>query len=149
MIDKEKIKQLIEKYLEGTSLFLTGLIVKPGNFIHVTIDSDFAISIQECEKLSRHLEKQLDRNVEDFELTISSHGLTNPLILPRQYRKYINKKLIVHTHKGEKFKGKLLMVDEQKIILEKIEKLDTKNKHFIEIEINFKDISKSLPEIEF
>lgn len=149
MIDKDKIKQLIERYLEGTSLFLTGLKVKPDNSIHVTIDSDFATSIQDCEKLNRYLEKQLSRSLENFELTVSSHGLTNPLILPRQYRKYINKNLIIQTRNGEKIKGKLLMVDDQKITIEIIEKSDTKDKHITELEISFKDISKSLPVIEF
>ena len=54
MIEKELIKDITEKYLEGTTMFLVDVVVKPGNAIVVEVDSDEGVSIDDCIALSRY-----------------------------------------------------------------------------------------------
>jgi Uncharacterised BCR, YhbC family COG0779. len=56
MIEKELIKDITEKYLEGTTMFLVDVVVKPGNAIVVEVDSDEGVSIDDCIALSRNIE---------------------------------------------------------------------------------------------
>ena len=51
MIEKELIKDITEKYLEGTTMFLVDVVVKPGNAIVVEVDSDEGVSIDESKDL--------------------------------------------------------------------------------------------------
>lgn len=112
MIDKSVISELVEAYLKDTSDYLVDVLVAPGNVITVEIDNDNGVNIDECVALSRHLESKLDRDAEDFELTVTSAGLTSPFKTIRQYQKYEGKEIETLTKKGEKLKGVLKTVDE-------------------------------------
>jgi ribosome maturation factor RimP len=68
--------------------------------------------------MSRHVESNLDREKEDFELHVSSPGLDRPLKTLRQYKKYTGKELSVATRDGKKYSGKLLKASEEGIELE-------------------------------
>ena len=57
--------------------------------------------------MSRHLESKLDRDEEDFELTVGSVGLTSPFKTLRQYQKNIGNEIEVLTKKGQKLSGVL------------------------------------------
>ena len=67
MIDKETIINLTETYLQGSSSYLVDVLIGVGNTITVEIDNDEGVDIDQCAALSRHLEANLDREVEDFE----------------------------------------------------------------------------------
>ena len=107
MIEKNEIKALAEVYLKNSPDYLVDIIVAPGNSITVEIDNDNGVNIDDCVELSRHLESQLDRDAEDFELTVTSAGLTSPFKTHRQYKKYEGKEVEMLTKKGEKLKGTL------------------------------------------
>ena len=104
MIDKEQIKAIAEQYIEDP-MFLVDAVVNPGNIIVVEIDSDDSISIDDCIKLSRSIESQLDRDAEDFELEVGSAGITAPFKLPRQYKKNIGNEVEVLSKAGQKLSG--------------------------------------------
>ena len=91
MIDKNKIEDLVAEAIntleKKDEVFVGAILVKPNNTIHVFIDSDTSVSIDDCVKVSKYVEKHLDRDEEDFELNVSSFGLDQALILPRQYIK--------------------------------------------------------------
>jgi ribosome maturation factor RimP len=70
------------------------------------------ITIDECADLHRHIEKNLDRNVEDFELLVSSPGLDMPFSVIEQYRKNEGKKVEVVDFEGARFTGLLKNVTE-------------------------------------
>jgi len=112
MIDKELIKNITEKHLEGTPMFLVDVVVRPGNIIVVEIDSDDAISIDDCIALSRNVESQLNRDEEDFELEVGSAGVTAPFKIPRQYKKNIGNEVEVLTKSGQKLSGILKSSDD-------------------------------------
>ena len=46
------------------------------------INVNDGITLEDCMKVSRHIEENLDRDVEDFKLTVCSPGLENPFIGP-------------------------------------------------------------------
>lgn len=118
MIDKNLIIKLAEEKLEGSDRFIVDIRVKTGNVINVTIDSDSSISIDDCIKISRNIEFNLDRETEDFSLNVSSAGLEEPFKLLRQYQKYIGKEVSVLLNTGKKVKGILLTVDDEKLSIE-------------------------------
>jgi ribosome maturation factor RimP len=93
-------------------------VVRPGNRIIVYVDSMKGITLEECKSVSRFLESRLDRNVEDFELEVSSPGLDRPLKLPVQYEKNAGRQLEVVKSDGIKIIGKLMQFLEGKLLLE-------------------------------
>jgi len=102
MISAVSIKELVNKILEPTDFFLVEASVKPGNRIVVYVDKLEGISIDECAEISRLVESNLDREVEDFELEISSPGLTQPFKVKQQYFKNIGKDIEIVLSTGEK-----------------------------------------------
>ncbi len=79
MITVEAITELIEQRNQETDIFVVEVTVKAGNVIRVYVDRPDGISIDECVKISRHLNEMMDREVEDFSLEVSSPGLTAPI----------------------------------------------------------------------
>jgi ribosome maturation factor RimP len=118
MMDKDLIVKLAEEKLEGSDRFIVDIQVKTGNVINVTIDSDSSISIDDCIKISRNIEFNLDRETEDFSLNVSSAGLDQPFKLLRQYQKYIGKEVSVLLNTGKKVNGNLLTVNDEKLSIE-------------------------------
>ena len=87
MIDAVRIREIAEAQMDGTDLFVVDVRVAPGNGIEVVVDSDTQVGIDRCVALSRAIEASLDREQEDFELTVTSAGIGQPLRMLRQYRK--------------------------------------------------------------
>ena len=117
MIDKNELRAFVEAQLKDPEYFLTDLKVSPNNEITVEIDSLTPGDIEECVKLTRSIEAQYDRDIEDYELEVGTAGLTSPLKVARQYEKYIGQDLEVLTTDGRKLHGMLRKVDENGIIL--------------------------------
>ena len=86
MIDAVRIREIAEAQMDGTDLFVVDVRVAPGNGIEVVVDSDTQVGIDRCVALSRAIEASLDREQEDFELTVTSAGIGQPLRMLRQYR---------------------------------------------------------------
>jgi ribosome maturation factor RimP len=118
MIDKRLIADIVSEFPDaGASWFLVEASVKPGNIITVEIDSDNSVSIDDCVKLSKFIEAQLDRDAEDFELEVGSSGLTSPFRIPRQYAKNKGNEIETLTKDGRKLSGILKDCDDEKFVL--------------------------------
>ena len=117
MIDKAKIGQLVNEKLTEDQ-FLVDVTISSGNDIHIMIDSDTGISINQIVEISRYVESRLDREAEDFELSVYSAGLTEPFRLIRQYKKNQEKEIEVLLANGQKLNGLLIGVEDQGIDLE-------------------------------
>jgi ribosome maturation factor RimP len=115
MIDKEQVATLCEEALAGTDRFLVEVKVKPSNVIEVYIDSDTAVNIDHCAELSRFVNEKLDRDVEDYELSVLSWGLSGALKMDRQLQKYVGKDVEVKTKEMGKMQGKLVGFDAEKV----------------------------------
>ena len=115
---REKVENLLqEAFEENNSLFLIDFNVDNSNHIKVVIDGDEGVSVNDCIAVSRKIEHNLDREEEDFSLEVLSAGVSEPLRLPRQYRKNIGRTLAVTTPE-DKIEGKLVSVEDNKIRLQ-------------------------------
>ena len=108
MITKEQVATLTEEALANTDRFLVEVKVKPNNVIEVYVDSDTAVNIDHCAELSRYINEKLDRDVEDYELSVLSWGLSGALKMDRQLQKYVGKDVEVKTKEMGKVMGKVM-----------------------------------------
>ena len=111
MIDKTALEQVINETLEGSKMYLVTLKVSKDNVIDVALDSDEDITIDDCVAVNDAVLAAFDREDEDYELTVGSYGITSPLLLPRQYSKYVGGEVEVLTADGRKLKGTLADAD--------------------------------------
>ncbi len=112
------VKELLENALsENESLFLIDLQFLEGNKIKVIVDGDQGVSLNECVRISRAIEHNLDREEEDFSLEVTSPDISQPLSVKRQYKKNINRTLMLITANDEKIEGVLTEVNEEDITL--------------------------------
>lgn len=105
MIDKKEVLKLAEEYITGKDIFLVDVKVSTGNRISILADKIGRITIDDCAALSRHIENALDRETEDFELQVSSPGLTSPFKVREQYEMNLGNKVEVTPVDGKKIKG--------------------------------------------
>ncbi|MCL1867499.1 MAG: ribosome assembly cofactor RimP [Paludibacter sp.] len=149
MTDKNTVNQIVNDFLkENVEIYLVDLKISADNKIAVEIDSFAGVSVQMCENLSRFIEKSLDRNKEDYELEVSSAGLTSPFKVVNQYIKNIGKDIEVLTADGLKLTGILKEANENAftlIVEKKIKPEGTKRKVIVfeEFTFNYKDIKST------
>ncbi len=117
MITVKEVENLIAESIKDTTIFLISCEVKPGNLIQVLIDNEKDTSIEDCMLVSRGVEHNLDREKEDFELSVSSPGLSEPFKVHKQYVKNIGRRVTVKTLEGKKTEGLLEQVTETGIEL--------------------------------
>lgn len=147
MIKEEQIKSIVENKFSETDKFLVSVKVNPGNRIIVFIDSDTSVTIDDCAELSRYIESQVNRDIEDYELEVSSAGLTHPFIFQRQYKKNIGREIKTVLKNGMVKKGIIKEVaDNGFIILEKnIVVKKNRKKQIIEngVSVSFNDVKET------
>jgi ribosome maturation factor RimP len=140
MIDKAKITELVQEKLDD-KMFIVDIAVSTSNVIQIFVDGFDGIPIEKCVAISRHVEHSFDRDEEDFELQVSSPGLTEPFKVQQQYHKYTGRNIQVLTVEGEKLEGNLLETNSEGIVLEteKREKVEGhKKKQLIKKQHNLK-----------
>jgi ribosome maturation factor RimP len=116
-MDQKQIKDLIDEALaENESLYLVELLISTNNKIQIVVDGDNGVPLSECIRISRSVDSNFDREVEDFSLEVSTPDIAHPLKLKRQYIKNINRILKVKTAE-EEIEGTLLEADDDKIVL--------------------------------
>ena len=114
---KEKVETLLNEALaQDESLFLIDFTMGADNSIHVVLDGDNGVSVQDCIKVSRAIEHNLDRDEVDFSLTVTSSGAASPMVDPRQYKKNIGRKVKVRTQEAV-YEGNLAEANGQGIVL--------------------------------
>ena len=143
MIEKQTIQGLVEEFIKGTGLFLVTVKVTSSNRITVLADKNEGITIDECAAIHRHIEKNLDREKEDFELQVSSPGLDLPFVIFEQFLKNEGKKVEVTDNEGFKLIGKLKNVTEGGFELESEIKVKGKTKELKDVSFNFNQIKST------
>jgi ribosome maturation factor RimP len=118
MISKELVKQTVDEFLVGTDYYLVDIIIGADNRISVEIDAETGVSIDFCVALNRFIESKFDRDIEDYELEVSSAGLTSPFKVLKQYEKNIRNEVEVLTKDGRKLHGILTEVNESNFTIE-------------------------------
>lgn len=131
MIDKDIVNQLVTDFLKGKDCFLVDVTVQPGNFIVVEIDSEKGVDIDTCCAISRHVEANLDREIEDYELEVGSTGLTAPFKVLRQYQKNVGNEVEVLAG-GKKMTGVLLQANEENFTIQVAKKVKGQKQPILE-----------------
>jgi ribosome maturation factor RimP len=118
MINEERIRELVEQHIQGTDIFLVDVAVKAGNAIRIHVDTPEGISIDACVQISRFLNEELDRDVEDYALEVSSPGLGSPFRVKQQYEKNLGRTIDVLFTDGTRTTGKLEAVSDDEVVLQ-------------------------------
>ena len=115
---KEIIVKIVNEYLENKSyIFLVDISIDSSK-INIVIDGDQGVKISDCVNLSKYLKNNLEDELEDFSLEVSSAGLHSPLVSQRQFLKNMNRKLIIQSLNGDEFTGNLYEVNNDNVKIE-------------------------------
>ncbi len=116
---EEKIKKLIEESIaENPDLFLLDLDIKPDKTVSVIIDGYKPVPLSECIRISRHVEQNIDREKDNYALTVSTFDISQWFTDSRQFPKNKGKKLMVKTQEGREIEGVLTEITDEGIVLE-------------------------------
>ncbi|MBQ4035354.1 MAG: ribosome assembly cofactor RimP [Paludibacteraceae bacterium] len=119
MIENAVVRQIVEEYIANKEgFFIVNVSVSRDNSIVVEIDNQEAMSIEECECLTRFIESKLNRDEEDYELEVGSPGLTSPFRVKEQYYKYEGAEVEVLGSDGKKYRGLLCDVTDDGFAVE-------------------------------
>ena len=118
MISAATIEKLVSQKIANTALFLVDVKVNLGNKIEVELDEPNHIGLETCREISRFIEANLNRDEEDFELTVSSPGIDEPFKVLKQYEKYKGKQISVLKKDGIKLIGSLENANEKEVVLQ-------------------------------
>lgn len=136
----EEITTLVTSLLEDSSLFLVNATVSGENKIEVLIDSPTGVNITTCMEISRQLEEKLDRETEDFELTVASAGIGYPFLVEGQYKKNIGNAVEIRLKDNAILSGILKAFNGDHIIVEKEERKTIEGKKKKETIVTEKNI---------
>lgn len=126
-MDTEYIKEVIEKDIERLGCKVWGLELfgrHSNQTLRIYIDNKDGISVEDCEKVSKHVSKVLDTEndfSEKYMLEISSPGLDRKFFYKEQYQEFINESIRVTFFDNDNkktIKGNLQEVNDISIKLE-------------------------------
>ncbi len=166
MIDTEKVKAIAEAKLaemraaalecskveeseesadeaSAADLYVVDCTCNTQNEVELLLDSDSKVSLDDCITLSRAVEAEFDRDVEDFQLTVASAGIGSEIKLLRQYPKLIGRSVEVLLKSGVKVIGELKEATEAgvKVGYEKREMVEMpsgkKKKQMVDVEESY------------
>lgn len=113
MIDNQKVKDLVQQWLQDKDYFLTDLVINEDDRIVVEIDHKDGVWIDDCVALSKFIEAHLDRDTEDYELEVGSAGIGQPFKVLQQYLNNVGNEVEVLTCGGVKMSGVLKEADDE------------------------------------
>ena len=113
MIAKSKVTEIVNQWLEDKEYFLVEVSVSTDNCVSVEIDHADGVWIEDCVQLSKHIEANLNRDEEDYELEVGSAGIGQPFKVLQQYINHVSKEVEVLACDGKKYRGVLTRADEE------------------------------------
>ena len=131
MITKEEIRKVAESKIKEINGFFVDVKVNTANVITLFFDRMDGVQVEHCLAVSKHIEENFDRNIEDYELTVCSAGLENPFMVDQQYHKYNGKEVGVLLNNGKRKKGIILSYENDVLILKTSKKKKGSKKEYI------------------
>tara|TARA_B100000941_G_C28085607_1_gene341018 strand:+ start:49 stop:489 length:441 start_codon:yes stop_codon:yes gene_type:complete len=126
-MDIDYIKKVLEEDIQRLGCKVWGLELfgrRSNQTLRIYIDKNEGISVEDCEKVSKHASKVLDtvnEFSENYILEVSSPGLDRKFFYNEQYMDYLNEPLKVtffDSQNKKTIKGRLKEVDKTSIKLE-------------------------------
>lgn len=102
MISKNDILTLAEPLVLQAGLFVVDITTSTDNDIQITIDAERRLNLDDCITISKQIEGLLDREKEDFSLTVISAGIGAQLTDHRQFAKITGGPVEVILQSGQK-----------------------------------------------
>lgn len=158
---KSKLEEWLTPILAAKDFFLVDIKLSlGGKKVEIFVDSDTGIQIDECATISRKLEEHLDGSgliPDNYTLEVSSPGMSNPLRVPRQYKRRIGRILEIVKTNGETFEAELLEATDEGIKLKEVLVEKKKKKGKVEeepaapkeYELKYADIKKATLQFKF
>ncbi len=156
---KDKILDFVSSHLEKPEHFVVSVSIQKSARpkIEIILDGDKGVDIDTCSKINRLVGLWIEEQglmESSYVLEVSSPGVGEPLLLPRQYAANLGRTLQVTRTDGSILVGKLLEFKPDVLILETNQPKKTKssknqNTTAPLIEIPFSDIKKAIVVIEF
>lgn len=133
MITKKKVMELIDERIAeiNDGIFVVELKISSTNVIKVEIDKNEGnVTVDDCIRVSRNVEHNLDREEQDFALSVSSAGLDKPLRVTQQFIKNVGRDVDVVLNDGKEITGLLTQANAEKITVQTSskEKIEGKKK---------------------
>ena len=150
MILKEEISNIAKvkaKELEG---YIVDVTVSSSNDIVVYFDRKEGVKIDQCVSISKYINENFDREIEDYALTVCSPGLSNPFKVKDQYINNQGKEVTVKKNDGKRISGILKKYDKQLTLEVKKKKKGSKADYITnDIIIPFEQIKETKLKINF
>lgn len=112
MIKTADIENIVRQRTDTDGVFIVELSVSTDNVIKLVVDRKEGISIDYCAELTRLVEDNFDRNVEDYELEVSSAGIGCELKVLGQFEKNLGNEVEVTYPNGSHKNGILTSADD-------------------------------------
>ncbi len=152
MISEKRVLELVEEKIKGSELFIVEVKVSGGNRISIALDRPTKLNVGDCAEVSRFVEAGLNRDVEDFEITVSSPGLEQPLKVLNQFLKHQGRNVRVLLKDGRLLRGKMTSANEEGIVIEVFRENKKKNMEQTQNEIanlKYPEIKETKIEVTF
>ncbi len=112
MIKAADIENVVRQRTDADGVFIVELTVSTDNVIRLVVDHKQGISIDYCAELTHLIENNFDRNIEDYELEVSSAGIGCELKVLGQFEKNLGNEVEVTYPNGSHKNGILTAADE-------------------------------------
>ncbi len=143
MMNKSSIEEVVKDFMAGSGLFLVSVKVSSSNRITVLADRNEGITIDDCVAIHRHIESCFDRDIEDYELQVSSPGADTPFMVIEQYRKNEGKIIRMTDNEGESYTGLLKNVTDGGFELEVEFRVKGRQKEVKDLSFNFEQVKSA------
>ena len=147
------LRQAAGEWADRNGLFVVSIEISRDNDVDVTIDADERdITLDDCVAMTGYIQEKVDRDVEDYSLTIGSAGLSLPFKVPRQYKKFVGSEIQITRLGGERIKATLLAADDSGVDISWQKKGEGKGKKAMETvteHLDYNEIKTAKPIIKF
>lgn len=140
MIDKKRITELAEEWLQDKEYFLVEATIDKDNKITVEIDHKDGVWIEDCCELSRFINEQCQPEIEDYELEVGSAGIGQPFKVLQQFINNIGYDVELMTKAGKKQQGALIEADTEHFVVavEEKQRIDGKKRpEMVDVEYTY------------
>jgi len=147
------LKAAAEEYAQANGLFVVSVEISKDNDVDVTIDADDRdVTLDDCVGMTGYIQERVDRDVEDYALTIGSAGLSSPFKVVRQWKKAVGTEIQLTRLTGERIKANLLSADDEGVEIswqKKAEGKGSKAKETVTEHLSYNEIKTAKPIIKF
>ena len=112
MLTKENISKVAKEKITELGGFLVDVKMNGNNSITIHFDKSDGVLIDDCISITKYIESIFDRDIEDYDLSVCSAGLSLPFKVSEQYLKNIGKEVSVKLKDGKRKSGVIKFVNE-------------------------------------